>query len=71
MNEQQKAELGLRRGDVIYVKSKRGWSGFYEITDNGCAYGTIDIYVKRGEIPKHGVEYNVSILIGDEVDFQF
>jgi len=63
MNSQQVADLGLKRGDEIYVKSNRGWSGFYKITDSGCAYGTIDIYVNRGDIPHWGVEYGVRILI--------
>ena len=64
MNSQQVAELGLRKGDEIYIKSGKGWSGFYTITDSGCAYGTIDIYVARGEIPSYGVEYDVTIIIG-------
>ena len=63
MNSQQCADLGLRHGDEIFVKSNRGWSGFYKITDSGCAYGTIDIYVKRDRIPSYGVEYDVTILI--------
>ena len=62
MNSQQVADLGLRRGDEIYVVSNKGWSGFYRITDSGCAYGTIDIYVNQGDIPSYGVEYNVGIL---------
>jgi len=63
MNSQQVADLGLKRGDEIYVKSHKGWSGFYKITDSGCAYGTIDIYVNSNEIPSWGVEYDVQILI--------
>ena len=63
MNEQQVVDLGLKKGDEIYVKSRMGWSGFYKITDHGCAYGTIDIYVKRSEIPSYGVEYDAEILI--------
>ena len=63
MNTMQVADLGLKRGDMIYVKSNKGWSGFYTITDSGCAYGTIDIYVAPGEIPSYGVEYDVEILI--------
>ena len=63
MNEQQVADLGLKRGDEIYVISQKGWSGYYTITDSGCAYGTIDIYVNRKDIPSWGVEYNVQIRI--------
>ena len=63
MNSQQVADLGLKRGDEIFVKSRKGWSGFYTITDCGCAYGTIDIYVKREDVPSYGVEYDVEILI--------
>ena len=63
MNSQQVADLGLKRGDEIYVKSNKGWSGFYRITDSGCAYGTIDIYVNSTDIPHWGVEYGVQILI--------
>ena len=63
MNDQQVADLGLKKGDEIYVKSRLGWSGFYKITDNGCAYGTIDIYVSPGGVPSYGVEYDVKILI--------
>jgi len=63
MNSQQVADLGLKRGDEIYVKSNRGWSGFYRITDSGCAYGTIDIYIDYKDLPHWGVEYGVKILI--------
>ena len=63
MNGQQVADLGLKRGDEIYVISQKGWSGYYTITDSGCAYGTIDIYVNRGDIPSWGVEYDVRIMI--------
>ena len=63
MNTQQVADLGLKRGDEIFVLSRKGWSGFYKITDSGCAYGTIDIYVNRSDIPHWGVEYGVEILI--------
>ena len=63
MNAQQVEDLGLKKGDEIYVISNKGWSGFYKITDHGCAYGTIDIYVAPGEIPSYGVEYDVEILI--------
>ena len=63
MNSEQVADLGLKRGDEIYVKSQKGWSGYYKITDSGCAYGTIDIYVNRADIPSWGVEYDVEILI--------
>ena len=63
MNTQQVEDLGLKRGDEIFVKSNKGWSGFYKITDSGCAYGTIDIYVDRSDIPSWGVEYDVTILI--------
>ena len=63
MNSQQVADLGLRHGDEIFVKSRRGWSGLYIITDSGCAYGTIDIYVDRADIPHWGVEYGAEILI--------
>lgn len=63
MNSQQVADLGLRRGDEIYIKSNKGWSGFYKITDSGCAYGIIDIYVNRSDIPSYGVEYGVKILL--------
>ncbi len=62
MNSQQVADLGLKRGDEIFVRSNKGWSGFYKITDSGCAYGTIDIYVNRSDIPSYGVEYGVQIL---------
>ena len=62
MNSQQVADLGLRKGSEIFVRSNKGWSGFYTITDSGCAYGTIDIYVERGGVPWYGVEYNVQIL---------
>ena len=62
MNSQQVADLGLRRGDEIFVRSNKGWAGFYQITDSGCAYGTIDIFVNRGDIPSYGVEYGVQIL---------
>jgi len=63
MNTQQVADLGLKNGDEIYVISQKGWSGYYTITDCGCAYGTIDIYVNRGDIPSWGVEQNVQIMI--------
>jgi hypothetical protein len=63
MNSQQVADLGLERGDEIFVKSAKGWAGFYKITDSGCAYGTIDIYVNREDIPSYGVEYGVEILV--------
>ena len=63
MNSQQVADLGLRKGDEIFIKSRKGWSGFYTITDSGCAYGIIDIYVKSWDIPSYGVEYDVEILI--------
>ena len=63
MNTQQVADLGLHRGDEIFIKSEKGWSGFYKITDCGCAYGTIDIYVNRADIPSYGVERNVNILV--------
>ena len=63
MNTQQVADLGLNRGDEIFVMSGKGWSGFYKITDSGCAYGTIDIYVNTGDIPSWGVEYNARIMI--------
>ena len=62
MNSQQVADLGLKKGSEIFVKSNKGWSGFYTITDSGCAYGTIDIYVKSEDIPSYGVEYGVEIL---------
>ena len=63
MNSQQVADLGLKKGDEIFVKSRKGWSGFYTITDSGCAYGTIDIYVNSEDIPSYGVEHDVEILI--------
>ena len=63
MNSEQVADLGLKKGDEIFIKSRKGWSGFYTITDHGCAYGTIDIYVNRSDIPSYGVEYDVEILI--------
>ena len=63
MNSQQVADLGLKKGDEIYIKSKKEWSGFYKITDSGCAYGTIDIYVEPDEVPSYGVEYDVEILL--------
>ena len=63
MNSQQVADLGLKRGDEIYIKSNKGWTGIYKITASGCAYGTIDIYVAPGDIPSYGVEYNVTIMI--------
>ena len=63
MNQQQVADLGLKKGDTIYVISKKGWSGYYTITDHGCAYGTIDIYVLWEDIPSWGVEYDVEIRI--------
>jgi hypothetical protein len=63
MNEQQVADLGLKRGDEIFVKSRKGWSGFYKITDCGCAYGIIDIYVNSCDIPSWGVEYGAKILL--------
>jgi len=63
MNSQQVADLGLKRGDEIFVLSRKGWSGFYRITDSGCAYGTIDIYVNYSDIPSYGVENGVKILI--------
>ena len=62
MNSQQVRDLGLRKGDVIFIRSNKGWSGFYTITDSGCAYGTIDIYIEQENIPSYGVEYNVKIL---------
>ena len=68
MNSQQVADLGLRRGDEIFVKSNRGWSGYYKITDSGCAYGTIDIYVNSWEIPSWGVEYGATILLPPKND---
>jgi len=64
MNTQQVEDLGLKRGDEIFVLSRKGWSGFYRITDSGCDYGTIDIYVNREDIPSWGVEYEAEILIG-------
>ena len=63
MNTQQVADLGLKKGDEIYVVSQKGWSGYYTITDAGCAYGIIDIYVNRSDIPSWGVEYDVTIRI--------
>ena len=63
MNTQQVADLGLKLGDEIYVISQKGWSGYYRITDCGCAYGTIDIYVNRSDIPSWGVEHDVRIQI--------
>ena len=63
MNSQQVADLGLSRGDDIFILSNKGWSGFYTITDSGCAYGTIDIYVNRSDIPSYGIENGVRILI--------
>ena len=63
MNSLQIAELGLKKGDEIYVRSSKGWSGIYTITDHGCAYGTIDIYVDQGDIPSWGVELDVEILV--------
>ena len=63
MNSQQVADLGLKRGDEIFVLSNKGWSGFYTITDSGCAYGTIDIYVNSSDIPSYGIENGVMILI--------
>ena len=63
MNTQQVEDLGLKRGDEIFVKSRKGWSGLYTITDSGCAYGTIDIYVNQADIPSWGVEYDAEILI--------
>ena len=63
MNADQVAALGLKKGDEIYVISQKGWSGYYTITDHGCAEGIIDIYVNRADIPHWGVEYGVEILI--------
>jgi len=63
MNSQQVADLGLKYGDEIFVISRKGWTGFYRITDSGCAYGTIDIYVNSRDIPSWGVENDVRILI--------
>ncbi|MDR3364528.1 MAG: hypothetical protein LBS91_06245 [Clostridiales Family XIII bacterium] len=63
MNSQQVADLGLERGDEIFVKSRKGWSGFYTITDSGCAYGTIDIYIDAEDLPSWGVEYGAKMLI--------
>ena|GEM_PF-2223708 len=63
MNTQQVADLGLKRGDEIFIRSNKGWDGFYTITDCGCAYGTIDIYVNRSDIPSYGVENGVEILV--------
>ena len=63
MNSQQISDLGLRKGDQIFVRSNKGWSGFYTIADTGCEYGTIDIYIEQGGVPWYGVEHNVQILI--------
>ena len=69
MNSQHVADLGLKRGDYIYLRSNRGWSGFYQITDSGCAYGTIDIYIDYAYLPHWGVERGVQILYGPELTF--
>lgn len=69
MNTQHVADLGLKRGDYIFLRSNRGWSGFYQITDSGCAYGTVDIYIDYAYLPSWGVEHGVQILIGPEPDF--
>ena len=63
MNSQQVADLGLKRGDEIFVRSNRGWSGFYKITDSGCAYGTIDIYIDYKDLPSWGAENGAMIFI--------
>ena len=63
MNSQQVADLGLKRGDEIFVRSNRGWSGFYTITDSGCAYGTIDIYIDYKDLPSWGAENGAMIFI--------
>ncbi|MCL2111671.1 MAG: hypothetical protein FWH32_05425 [Clostridiales bacterium] len=68
MNSQQIADLGLKMGDQIFVMSRRGWSGFYTITDTGCAYGTVDIYVNRSDIPHWGIEHNVGVLLGPPLE---
>jgi hypothetical protein len=65
MNSQQVADLGLHRGDEIFVRSAKGWSGFYEITDSGCAYGTIDIYIDYKDLPSWGAERGAMIMLDD------
>jgi hypothetical protein len=67
MNSQQVADLGLDFGDEIFLKSTRGWSGFYQITDSGCAYGTIDIYIDYEDLPSWGVEYGAKIMLEDGI----
>ena len=69
MNSQQKADLGIKNGDYIFLRSNRGWSGFYEVTDCGCAYGTVDIYIDYAYLPHWGVERGVQILTGPAPDF--
>ncbi|MDR0875552.1 MAG: hypothetical protein LBN12_05015 [Clostridiales Family XIII bacterium] len=67
MNSQQVLDLGLDFGDEIFLKSAKGWSGFYQITDSGCAYGTIDIYIDYDDLPSWGVEYGAKIMLEDGV----
>lgn len=67
MNSAQVADLGLHFGDEIFLKSAKGWSGFYQITDSGCAYGTVDIYIDYKDLPTWGVEYGAEILIEDGI----
>ena len=62
MNGAQMAELGLSYGQLIYVVSQRGWSGWYTITDTGCSHGTIDIFLENySTLPWWGVERGVAI----------
>jgi len=63
MNAQQMSDLGLKMGDEIFIKSNHDISGFYRIGDTGCAYGTIDIYVAPGKIPRWGAENGAQLVI--------
>jgi hypothetical protein len=63
MNRDQMRALGLDFGDEIYIRSARGWSGYYTVGDTGCAWGTLDIYVAPGGIPSWGAENGAQLLV--------
>jgi len=63
MNYQQMAEMGIGYGTEVYVISGRGYSGVWRVVDTGCAYGTIDLFVPRGTIPRWGVERGVRLAV--------
>ena len=45
MNDKQRKELGIEWGDSIYIDGL----GTYQVYDNGCDYGVIDIWWRTDE----------------------